>query len=138
MTVCPAGAQDFGCGIMFAIDLLTSPIPNCNIFLIAGQVRKFAGCHGARLFREEGLNMSATGVVVFVNRRKLDLDVTQLTGAQLLEKAGFTGNQWDLLLLQGEGDPSGGELILANQMLTLKDGEHFRVIPGNRTFGSGL
>jgi hypothetical protein len=82
--------------------------------------------------------MSATGVVVFVNRRKLDLDVTQLTGAQLLEKAGFTGNQWDLLLLQGEGDPSGGELILANQMLTLKDGEHFRVIPGNRTFGSGL
>ena len=82
--------------------------------------------------------MSASSVVIFVNRRKLDLDVTELTGAQLLEKAGFTGNQWDLFLLKGEGDPSGGELILANQTITLKDGEHFRVIPGNRTFGSGL
>jgi hypothetical protein len=43
---------------------------------------------------------------------------------------------WDLLLLHGEGDPTGGEVILASQALHLKSGERFRVIPGNRTFGA--
>lgn len=81
--------------------------------------------------------MSATKTIhIFVNRRKLDVTETILTGAQLLVLAGFEGESWDLLLLQGEGDPSGGELILANQELTLKEGEHFRVLPGNRTFGA--
>jgi hypothetical protein len=74
-------------------------------------------------------------VQVFVNRRKVDLE-SPLTGGQLLAQTGFEGQEWDLLLLQGEGDPTGGELILADRELTLKNGEHFRVIPGNRTFGS--
>lgn len=73
---------------------------------------------------------------VFVNRKKVDLDVDSLTGAQLLERAGFQGQDWDLLQLQGEGDPSGGEVILKDQVLALKNGDRFRVIPGNRTFGS--
>jgi hypothetical protein len=73
---------------------------------------------------------------VFVNRRKVELDQEELTGEQLLTKAGFTGNQWDLLRLQGEGDPTGGELIMFNQLIKVKNGEHFRVIPGNRTFGA--
>ena len=72
---------------------------------------------------------------VFVNRRKVELEATELTGEQLLVKAGFAGNQWDLLKLQGEGDPSGGTLIMFNQTVTVKNGDHFRVIPGNRTFG---
>lgn len=72
---------------------------------------------------------------VFVNRRKLELDTNELTGAELLDRAGFEGNEWDLLSLQGEGDPSGGELIMFDAKLTLKSGEHFRVLPGNRTFG---
>jgi hypothetical protein len=79
---------------------------------------------------------STTKVHVFVNRKKLELDTTDLTGAQLLDRAGFEGTQWDLLLLQGEGDPTGGTVIMADQPLHLKDGEHFRVIPGNRTFGA--
>ena len=37
--------------------------------------------------------------------------------------------------LQGEGDPSGGEVILATATIDLQNGMHFRVIPGNRTFG---
>ena len=77
-----------------------------------------------------------TAVEIFVNRRELELDQTEITGAELLEKAGFEGQNWDLLLLQGEGDPTGGELILAAQILQLKNGERFRVIPGNRTFGA--
>jgi hypothetical protein len=77
----------------------------------------------------------ATKVEVFVNRRKLELHQTQLTGAELLEKAGFEGSGWDLLKLNGEGDPSGGEVVQADAELHLKNGERFRVIPGNRTFG---
>ena len=73
---------------------------------------------------------------VFVNRRKLELDSIELTGAELLERAGFDGNAWDLLRLQGEGDPSGGELVMFDETLQLKNGEHFRVLPGNRTFGA--
>lgn len=77
-----------------------------------------------------------TRVHVFVNRRKVELNATEITGEQLLIAAGFTGREWDLLRLQGEGDPTGGTLIMFNQAITVRNGEHFRVIPGNRTFGA--
>lgn len=73
---------------------------------------------------------------VFINRRKLELPQAETTGAELLEAAGFEGADWDLFELQGEGDPTGGQLIQADQVLHLKNGERFRVIPGNRTFGA--
>ena len=79
---------------------------------------------------------TTTKIHVFVNRRKVDLDTEELTGAQLLSAADFEGNEWDLFKLQGEGDPSGGELLLFNQAITVKNGDRFRVIPGNRTFGA--
>ena len=75
-------------------------------------------------------------VVIFVNRRKIEVHQTEITGAQLLEAAGFEGTGWDLLKLQGEGDPSGGQLVQATDELHLENGERFRVIPGNRTFGA--
>ena len=77
-----------------------------------------------------------TTVEVFVNRRRLELHETEITGAGLLDAAGFDGKNWDIFRLQGEGDSSGGELIQATQVLHLKNGERFRVIPGNRTFGA--
>jgi hypothetical protein len=61
-----------------------------------------------------------------------------MTGAELLAAAGFEGDEWDLLELKGEGDPSGGRLVEGGEELKLKNGEHFRVIPGNRTFGYPL
>lgn len=76
-----------------------------------------------------------TDIHIFVNRKKLELDTDDLSGAELLDKAGFEGKEWDLLKLQGEGDPTGGELIMFDQRLELKNGDRFRVIPGNRTFG---
>jgi hypothetical protein len=82
------------------------------------------------------IDEKATTVELFVNRRKLELDQTAITGARLLEAAGFQGQGWDLFKLQGEGDPSGGELIQATDTIQLKNGERFRVIPGNRTFGA--
>ena len=72
---------------------------------------------------------------VIVNRRKVEFSSTEVTGRQILEAAGFSGQGWDLLQLQGEGDPTGGTLIMADQTVALKNGDHFRVIPGNRTFG---
>ena len=81
----------------------------------------------------EGAKVS---VHVFVNRQKVELETDIVTGAQLLQAAGFEGQQWDLLELQGEGDPTGGQVILADQELNLKSGDRFRVIPGNRTFGA--
>lgn len=78
----------------------------------------------------------AINMHVFVNRRKLELDDGAKTAAQLLEAAGFQGEGWDLLQLQGEGDPTGGDPIPASEILHLKNGDRFRVIPGNRTFGA--
>jgi len=72
---------------------------------------------------------------VFVNRQKVELESTQLTGAELLSAAGFQGREWDLFQLQGEGDPSGGTVVMWDQQLNLKNGDRFRVIPGNLTFG---
>jgi len=74
-------------------------------------------------------------VHVHINRKLVEFASPEVTGKQILETAGFTGQGWDLLKLQGEGDPTGGTLIMADQTVTLKNGDHFRVIPGNRTFG---
>lgn len=78
---------------------------------------------------------TTTKIHISVNRKKVELETTQVTGEQILLAAGFTGRDWDLFLLQGEGDATGGTLIQFNQVVTVKNGEHFRVIPGNRTFG---
>ena len=75
-------------------------------------------------------------VQVFVNRRKVELAAGEMTAAELLRAAGFEGEGWDLLRLQGEGDPTGGDPIVAADVLHLKNGDRFRVIPGNRTFGA--
>jgi hypothetical protein len=73
---------------------------------------------------------------VFVNREKVEVSSAQLSGAQLLTLAGFSGTSWELFQLRGEGDPTGGTLKLATDQLNVKESDHFRVIPGNRTFGA--
>lgn len=73
---------------------------------------------------------------VFVNRQKLDLDTDEITREDLMAAAGFASEGHDLFRLQGEGDPSGGTLVAANETLQLKNGDRFRIIPGNLTFGS--
>lgn len=74
-------------------------------------------------------------VDVIVNRRAVVLPSAEDTGAQILEAAGFEGEKWDLFRLHGEHDPSGGTLVLAAETITVHHAEHFRVIPGERTFG---
>jgi hypothetical protein len=74
-------------------------------------------------------------VDIVVNRRPVVLPSPQDTGAEILKAAGFEGEKWDLFRLHGEHDPTGGTLVLAAETITVHEGEHFRVIPGERTFG---
>ncbi|HEV8111574.1 MAG TPA: multiubiquitin domain-containing protein [Planctomycetota bacterium] len=78
---------------------------------------------------------SKNTVPIFINRRKYEVEKRPMTGREILSVAGFAEG-YDLLLLRGEGDPTGGELVLADQKVDIQPGLHFRAIPGNRTFGS--
>ena len=73
-------------------------------------------------------------IEIFVNRRKLAAPKEEMTGREILGLAGL-GDDHDLFRLQGEGDPIGGSPIGLDQVVDLKNGEHFRAIPGNRNFG---
>lgn len=72
---------------------------------------------------------------VFINRREIDLPSSPLTAEQILA-AGDYGPDYDLFLLHGEGDPSGGIRLERAESVDVKNGMHFRAIPRNATFGS--
>jgi hypothetical protein len=74
-------------------------------------------------------------VHVFVNRSKVDLETTVVTGRQLLSAAGFLPEQWDLFRVRGEGDPTGGTRVELDESIEVKNGEHFRAIPTDRNYG---
>jgi hypothetical protein len=71
---------------------------------------------------------------VFINRRRIDVAGGEMTGAEILG-AGEYGPDYNLFLLQGEGDPTGGEPVEREQTLDVKDSMQFRAIPGNANFG---
>lgn len=73
-------------------------------------------------------------VPIFINRTKYKAVKQVLKGREILALAGF-GDDHDLFLLQGEGDPTGGTPIGLDQEVQIKAGMHFRAIPGNRNFG---
>jgi hypothetical protein len=70
-----------------------------------------------------------------LNRREVVASETPMTGLEILGLGDY-GADYELYLLQGEGDPTGGELITHDRELGLKNGLHFRAIPGNANFGS--
>jgi hypothetical protein len=72
---------------------------------------------------------------VFINRRKVELPSSPLTGEQILD-AGDYGADYNLFLLKGEGDPSGGTPVDRSESIDVKNGMHFRAIPGNANFGA--
>lgn len=80
--------------------------------------------------------MKPNTVPIFINRRKIHAPPGPTTGRDILALVDL-GEGYDLKLLRGEGDPSGGECILADQIVHLRPGLHFRAVPGNCTFGSG-
>ncbi len=76
-------------------------------------------------------------IPIFINRVKYEAPNEEMTGRQILQLAKL-GDDHELFLLRGEGDPTGGTLIGLDQKIRVKDGEHFRAIPRNRNFGSWL
>lgn len=72
---------------------------------------------------------------IHLNRRKVEAPATPMTGLAILALGDY-GADYELYLLQGEGDPTGGEPISHERELDLKNGLHFRAIPGNANFGS--
>ncbi|CCF85312.1 multiubiquitin domain-containing protein [Nitrolancea hollandica] len=77
----------------------------------------------------------STKLHVFVNRKKVDVESAELTGEQLLTAAGLSPQEWDLFRLQGEGDPTGGTQVGIDEVITVKQAEHFRAVPANRNYG---
>jgi hypothetical protein len=71
---------------------------------------------------------------IFLNRRPVEAPSSPMTGAAILGLGGY-GSEYELYELQGEGDPTGGVQIVQGAELPLKDGLHFRAIPGNANFG---
>jgi hypothetical protein len=71
---------------------------------------------------------------IFINRQKVETPAEEMTGVQILGLVGL-GPDHDLFKLQGEGDPTGGQPVGLDQLVQLKNGDHFRAIPGNRNFG---
>ena len=71
---------------------------------------------------------------IFINRRKYDVEAERLPARSILALLGLVDG-YDLFLLQGEGDPSGGRCLLADEEVPIKNGLHFRAQPGNCTFG---
>lgn len=71
---------------------------------------------------------------IFVNRQKYDAPSAEMTGRAILALASL-GDDHDLFLLSGEGDRTGGTPVGLDESITIKQGEHFRAIPGNRNFG---
>lgn len=82
------------------------------------------------------MTASQTAVVIFINRRRFEVDGVEATAREILAIAGL-GEGYDLLLLRGEGDPTGGRCILADEIVELRPGLHFNAIPGDCTFGGG-
>ncbi len=73
-------------------------------------------------------------IPIFINRAKYEAPQEAMSGREILALAGF-GEDHDLFLLQGEGDPTGGTPLGLDQEVQVKPGQHFRAIPGNRNFG---
>jgi len=74
-------------------------------------------------------------VKIHVNKHLVEVSENPASGAQILKAAGYDPAGYDLFELQGEGDPSGGKKIGPDTEVELKDGDHFRAVPNNVTFG---
>ncbi|MEZ4650945.1 MAG: multiubiquitin domain-containing protein [Candidatus Eisenbacteria bacterium] len=79
-------------------------------------------------------SVATTVVKIVINRRPYEVEGRPLTGREILAVAGF-GEGYDLYLLADEADVTGGELILADQVVDIEEGMRFRAIPGDLTFG---
>ena len=70
-------------------------------------------------------------IEVTINKKKYQFAHAVRTGAQILQKAGFDADHYDLFQVKhGES-----VAVAADQEVTLKDGDRFRAVPKDITLG---
>jgi len=69
--------------------------------------------------------------VIFVNKKQIRVEEDSLTGRQILEKAGFDANQYDLFLVHGQDSDE----IKPDQAIAIKNGLHFNAILKSVPYG---
>lgn len=69
---------------------------------------------------------------IFVNKQRIETSADELTGAQILDLAGLSADQYDLFLVKDDGK---SEQIGPNQSVKIRDGLHFNAITKGVNFG---
>jgi hypothetical protein len=69
--------------------------------------------------------------IIFVNKKQIHVSEDSLTGRQILEKAGFDPNQYDLFLVHGQNS----QKIEPDQSVEIKNGLHFNAILKSVPYG---
>ncbi|MDG6999517.1 MAG: hypothetical protein JRN15_10425 [Nitrososphaerota archaeon] len=64
-------------------------------------------------------------VVIFINRKKFDIDSSDASVGRLIELGGGTPGQYELQLRKGEGGPVETSWTDPNLSIQLKDGQHY-------------
>ncbi len=77
---------------------------------------------------------SMNGFVIFVNKKELRVAENSLTGSQILQRASFDPNQYDLFLVQGQQSTQIGR----DQSVEIRNGLHFNAILKNVPYGEDL
>ena len=69
--------------------------------------------------------------VIFVNNKKIPVKANYLTGKEILEKADFDPDKYDLFLVRGQKS----ELIRLDQKVYIKNDMHFNAIRRDVPYG---
>ncbi|MCE7736979.1 MAG: hypothetical protein GPJ54_18990 [Candidatus Heimdallarchaeota archaeon] len=69
--------------------------------------------------------------VIFVNKKQIKIEEDELTGKQILEKAGYDPTQYDLFLINGQSS----QKIESDQTVEIKNGQHFNAILKDAPYG---
>lgn len=75
-------------------------------------------------------------VPIFINKVLHEVAAGPSTGGAVKQAGGY-GADFDLFVLQGEGDRA-GRLVADGEAIAIKPGLHFRALPANRNFGRQL
>jgi len=68
---------------------------------------------------------------IFVNKKKFEVKEEKLSGAQILQLAGFDPTQYDLFLIHGQKS----DKIEVDQFVTIENGMHFNAILKSVPYG---
>jgi len=68
---------------------------------------------------------------IFVNKKKIQVAENDLTGSQILQKAGMSANEYDLFLIHGQQN----DKIAPDQIIHIENGMHFNAILKSVPYG---